>query len=107
MQRNWMVASIVALALVLPVAARAHEGHLHNVLGTITGVQGEEVAIKTAAGKPLTVVLSTKTTVTRGKERLDATALKIGERVSVAYLEQNKVMTAQAIKLGTVAAARK
>ena len=104
-KKLWLVPAMLAFALVLPAAARAHEGHLHNALGTITSVQGEQVALKLRDGKALTVVLSGKTTVTRGKDKLDATALKVGERVSVDYVEQNKVMTAQAFKLGTAAAA--
>jgi hypothetical protein len=52
-------------------------------------------------------MLDTKTAVTRGKEKLDAAALKIGERVSVEYMESNKMMMAQAIKLGATATAKK
>jgi len=53
------------------------------------------------------VMLDKKTTVTRGKEKLDATALKVGERISVDYMEQNKMMMAQAIKLSTTTATAK
>jgi hypothetical protein len=53
------------------------------------------------------VVIDKKTTITRGKEKLDATALIAGERVSVDYMEQNKTKTAHAIKLGTAPAAAK
>jgi hypothetical protein len=105
--RNWLVASVVAMALAFPVAARAHEGHMHKALGTITSVEGEHVGIKTTDGKTLTVMLDKKTTVTRGKDKLDASALKVGERVSVDYMEENKMMMAHAIKLGTTSATKK
>jgi hypothetical protein len=101
---NWIVALVLAAALVLPVVAGAHEGHVHKALGTISVINGEHVEIKTTDGKNLTVMLDKKTTVTRGKEKLDATALKVGERISVDYMEQNKMMMAQAIKLGTAPA---
>ena len=107
MTKRWIVGIVMLAALVLPGAARAHEGHVHKALGTIASVQGEHVAIKTTDGKTVSVVLDKKTTVTRGKDKLDATALKVGERVSVDYVEQNKIMTAQAFKLGTTAVARK
>jgi len=107
MQKNWMVWACLTAALVLPTVARAHEGHVHNALGTISSVQSEQVALTTRDGKTLTVVLNKKTAVTRGKDKLDASALKVGERVSVDYLEENKVMMAQTIKLGTASATRK
>ena len=104
MKTNWIVALAVTAALALPVVARAHEGHLHKALGTVASINGEHVEIKTTDGKNLTVMLDKKTTVTRGKEKLDATALKVGERISVDYMEQNKMMMAQAIKLSTTTA---
>ena len=83
MKSNW-IAAMVVTALISPAVTRAHEGHLHKALGSIASVQGENVEIKTTDGKTVTVTLDKKTTVTRGKEKLDATALKVGERVSVA-----------------------
>jgi hypothetical protein len=52
-------------------------------------------------------MLDNKTIVTRGKDKLDATALKVGERISVDYMEKNKMMMAQAIKLATATTAKK
>ena len=107
MKRNWLVALAITAALILPVVARAHEGHTHKALGTIASMQGEHVEIKTTDGKTITVTLDKKTTVTRGKDKLDATALKVGERVSVDYMEKNKMMMAHTIKLATATAAKK
>ena len=107
MKKHWIVALVMVAALALPIVARAHGGHLHKALGTIAGVQGAHVEIKTTDGKTITVMLDKKTTVTRGKDKLDATALKVGERISVDYMEENKMMMAQAIKLATATAARK
>ena len=105
--KNRLVAMLVVAALALPVVAGAHEGHTHKALGTISSVQGGQIEVKTTEGKNLTVMLDAKTTVTRGKDKLDATALKVGERVSVDYVEAKKVMTARAIKLGTTTVAKK
>lgn len=103
MKTNLIVALAIIAALAFPVAISAHEGHLHKALGTIAGIQGEHVQLKTTDGKDLTVMLDKKTTFTRGKEKLDATALKVGERISVDYMEENKMMMAHAIKLSTTA----
>ena len=99
--KNWMMVLVVAAALSLPSMARAHEGHMHKALGTISSIQGEHVEIKTTDGKTMMVMLDKKTTFTRGKEKLDATALKVGERISVDYMEENKMMMAHAVKLST------
>ena len=64
MKTNWIVALVLAAALVLPVVAGAHEGHVHKALGTISVINGEHVEIKTTDGKNLTVMLDKKTTVT-------------------------------------------
>ena len=106
MKSNW-IAAMVVTALISSAVICAHEGHLHKALGSIARVQGEHVEIKTTDGKTVTVMLDKKTTVTRGKEKLDATALKVGERVSVEYMESNKMMMAHAIKLGTPTATKK
>lgn len=107
MKKNWIVTLIMITALVFPVAARAHEGHVHKALGTIASVQGEHLAVKTTDGKTVTVMLDKTTTITRGKEKLDAASLKVGERVSVDYMEQNKMLMAHGIKLATTTAAKK
>jgi hypothetical protein len=107
MNRNWIVAALTSLVLALPLAVGAHEGHMHKALGTIVSVQADSVEIKTTEGKALTVVLDKKTAITRGKEKLDATALKAGERLSVDYMEQNKKMIAHAIKLAAISTASK
>src|ERR1044071_2372332 len=104
MTRNRVTAFVLATVLLLPVAALAHEGHMHKVLGTVSSVQGQHVMIKTTEGKDMTVMLDNKTEITRGKDKLDASALKVGERVSVDYMEEKGMMMAHAVKLGAAAA---
>ena len=105
--RNWLITFTLLTTLITPTMVRAHEGHLHKALGTIASVQGEHVQIKTTDGKTVTVMLDKDTTVTRGKTKLDATALKVGERVSVDDMEENKMLMAHVIKLATTTAAKK
>ena len=105
MSRRWILGLGLAAMLFLPVAARAHGGHMHKVMGTLSGVDGSQLAVKATDGKMVTVVLDAKTTITRGKAKLDPAALKTGERVSIDYMQEKNVNMAKAIKLGTAPAA--
>jgi hypothetical protein len=106
MTKTWRAVMVMVAALALPAAVLAHGGHLHKALGTIARIDGVHVDVKTTDGKTIMLVVDKKTAVTRGKDKLDATALKAGERVSVDYMEENKMMMARAIKLSTARAAK-
>ena len=99
MNRTWFAAMLVALTLIVPATLLAHAGHMHKALGTVTSVQSPHVEIKTTDGKTMTVMLDKDTTITRGSEKVDASAVKVGERVSVDYMEEKGMMMAHAIKL--------
>ena len=101
--KNWIGTLVLLAALSVATAALAHEGHMHKALGTVVSVQGEKLELKTTDGKPLTLVVDKTTTITRGKDKIEVTALKAGERVSVEYMEANKILTAHSVKLGTTA----
>ena len=105
MDKKWIVAVALAGALVAPVVARAHGNEVHKVTGTVSSVQGNHLMVTTAAGKTVMVMLDAKTTITRGKTKLDATALKAGERVVIAGTEEKEIVTAKTVKLGVVPAA--
>ena len=105
-RRYFLITAAAAAALLVPAAARAHEGHMHKVMGTVTSVTSPHVDIKTTDGKTVTVMLDKDTTVTRGKDKLDASAIAVGERISVDYMEQNKMLMAHAVKLGPAPAKR-
>jgi len=99
-----MAAAALAAALVVtPVFA--HEGHVHKVLGTVSSIDGNHVVVKTTDGKSVTVMLDSKTEITRGKEKLDAAALKVGQRVSIDAMQEKDMMMAHAIKLANAAPA--
>ena len=98
MTKKWMLAGLVAVSLVLPAAAWAHEGHAHKVLGTISAVQDNRVELKTPDGKVVTVTVNAKTTYARGRQKVDATALKVGDRV-VAEVASEKDMIATSVML--------
>ena len=102
-----IAALAVAAVLALPVVARAHEGHTHKVLGTVASAQAKQIEVKSTDGKVITVVFDARTAITRGKDKLDATALRVGERVSVDYTQTKNVNTAKTIKLGETPAPAK
>ena len=102
MKIQLVAAAVLTLTLVAPVMA--HEGHTHKVLGTVASVQAHQIEVKGTDGKVVTILLDAKTAITRGKDKLDAAALKVGERVSVDYTQAKNTNTAKAIKLGTAPA---
>ena len=107
MQKLITALVLAATIFVAPALVSAHEGHMHKILGTVASVQGNHLVVKTTDGKVVTVTLDAKTTFARGKVKLDATALKVGERVSVDYVQQKTVNTAKTIKLGETPVAAK
>lgn len=103
MKRSLILGVVLAAALVLPAAVRAHEGHIHKVMGTVTARDGNQVQLKTPDGKVVTVILNEKTTFARGKQKVDGTLVKAGERIVVDVLGE-KDMTAKAVALAVPAA---
>jgi hypothetical protein len=107
MKKTWITIMAVVVTLAVPALAGAHEGHEHKALGTVSVVNGNHVTVKTTDGKTIVLMLDDKTTVTRGKAKLDAKAVTVGERVSVGYMEENKMLMAHEIKLATTSPAKK
>jgi hypothetical protein len=105
--KKWTMIVVACLALMAPTVARAHEGHLHKALGTVSSIDGPHVVVKTSEGKSVTVMLDKETTIMRGKDKLDAAALKVGERVSIDYMEAKGMNMAHAVKLATASATAK
>ena len=105
MRMRWLVA--VLFVVTFATIGYAHEGHTHKILGTVTSVQGSHLDVKTTDGKVITITIDAKTAITRGQTKLDAAALKAGERVSVDYTQSKNVNTAKAVKLGEAPAAAK
>ena len=104
MIRTRVFAGLVALALLLPVAAFAHEGHAHKVMGTIETIAGNHLTVKTTDGKSAMVMVDAKTKITRGKAKLAAAALKVGDRIVAEGPESKEMVAAATIKVGEVAA---
>lgn len=107
MSRKWFIGMVLAAMLAIPAVGWAHAGHTHKVMGTVSSIQGNHVEVKTTDGKVVMVMLDEKTAISRGKTKLDATALKVGERVSIDAMEEKGMMMAEAVKLSAAPAAKK
>jgi hypothetical protein len=103
MSRKWIVRGALFAILVLPAVARAHEGHVHKIMGTVTVRHDNQFEVKTTDGKTVTILMNGKTSVLRGKSKVDLTAVKPGERVVVDIGDGKEPVTAREIKLGEAA----
>jgi hypothetical protein len=45
MNKKWIAAVVLVGALVVPAVARAHEGHAHKVMGTVSSVEGNNIMV--------------------------------------------------------------
>jgi hypothetical protein len=104
MNKKWIIAVAIAVALVVPTVARAHEGHAHKVMGTVSSVEGNNVMVKTTDGKTVMVMLDGKTKITQGKTKVAASALKVGDRVVAEGPEEKEMIMAATVKLGDASA---
>ena len=104
MNRTWIVAVALAGLLVVPAIAGAHEGHSEKVLGTVSSTDGKNLMVKTTAGKTVMVMMDAKTKITQGTTKLDAKALKVGDRVSATGPEEKEMIMAETVKLGAAPA---
>ena len=104
MSKTWFVGALLVAALAVPAAVRAHEGHAHKVMGTVEARQDDRLQLKTTDGKVVTVVVNDKTKFARGKQKVDAAALKVGERVVIEIVGE-KDMTAKVVTMAAPAPA--
>jgi len=106
--KHWTIGIVIlTVALLAPSFALAHEGHAHKVMGTVSSVQGNSLMVKTTDGKTVMVMLDNKTKVTQGKTKLDASALKVGDRVVAEGPEEKAMIMATSVKVGEASAAAK
>jgi NADPH-dependent glutamate synthase beta subunit-like oxidoreductase len=104
-----MAVLAVVVALGSPSAIRAHEGHAHKVLGTVSAVTANQLDVKTTDGKSVAIALDAKTIYRQGKAKADRTILKIGERVVVDAIQPEgaKTMTATTVQMAAPPTAAK
>ena len=106
--KQWLMVVVLAAAVVIPGRVMAHEGHAHKVMGTITAIDGSHLTVKTTDGKSAMVMLDAKTKVTQGKNKVEPTSLKVGDRIVAEGPEEKSMVMAATVKVGAAqtAAAR-
>jgi hypothetical protein len=102
MTRRTLLAAI-ALVGASFVPALAHEGHDHKVLGTVTEITETHVTVRAVKDGAISVIAFAPTTkVTRGRVKLAASDIKVGDRVVVNIGSGKAPLTAKAVELGGV-----
>lgn len=97
----------LALAAAPLTSAFAHEGHDHKLLGTITEVAADRLVVRaTKDGAVSSIALVATTKITRGKTKLSAGDLKVGDRVVVNIGSGKAPLTAKAVQVGAAATTR-
>ena len=94
--------AIVSLVL-LPTIAAAHGGEEH-VTGTVTKISDTSVTVKTTAAKAVEVGFDAKTTYARGKQPIQKTDIKVGDRIVIHAAEVNEKLVAHTVEIGATTA---
>lgn len=95
--RRIMIATLLVAAIA--TTTLAHNGHIHNFLGTVKSVDESHLVIITPDANDAAFVLTPKTAYTREGKPASRTDLRSGLRVAVHVDEDGKTVTS--IKIGT------
>ena len=104
MNRIWIAAVALLVTCAVPAVSFAHGGHAHKVMGTVSNIDGQSLMVKTTDGKTVTVVMDAKTKITRGQVKVDATSVKVGERIVAEGAEDKTNIMATSVQLPAPAA---
>jgi hypothetical protein len=103
-------AAIAALAIGGLTPLVAHEGHDHQVLGTVTMAAPDHVMLKDKDNKNVTVHLTAETKVMKDKKAIEVEDIKAGVRVVITattVTEKNvEKMVAKQVELGAAQPAK-
>jgi len=100
MNMKWAVAMVLTAALVSPAAPRAHPGHTHKIMGTVTARDDKHMEVKTPGGENLSIEVNAKTVVTRDKRKVGLAEVQIGRRVVVDIGDGEDPLIAREIQVG-------
>ena len=100
--RSRVTAVLLAGAVAVPAYVRAHEGHEHKAMGKVTALDAAHIEVEGQDGKKTSVQLTPETKYMNGKTVVTAADVKVGQRVVVVYVEDEKakVLTAKQVLLG-------
>jgi len=92
------ISSLTLVVIFIAGALLAHGGHVHNYLGTVKSVAGDQLVVTTRDGKDVSFTLTNKTAYLREGKTASRSDLSRGTRVSVRVAEDGKTVTS--IKFG-------
>lgn len=99
--------ALFTLTLASGAVLRAHEGHDHKIMGTITMAAADHLMLKDKDGKAVTIQV-TKDTKVKSKPAVKVEEIKVGTRVVVtATMEKDKSLKAKTIEVGVAPGAAK
>jgi hypothetical protein len=106
---NRRMAFVLGLALsgLIVATAWAHEGHIHTIMGTVMDRDAHSLQVKTPGGETLTIAITDKTTVVRGKQKAAIADVQKGARVVVGIGNGEDPLMAGEIRIGAAAAVKK
>jgi hypothetical protein len=90
----------LGVALIAPRFARAHDGHIHKVMGTVTARDAKHLEVKTPSGEVLSIAITPKTSATRDKRKVPLGEVQIGRRVVVEIGNGEDPLKAGVIQVG-------
>lgn len=99
MARRPLIAAAVLIVLAVPPAL-AHDGHAHLIMGTVTARGDKDVKVKTPSGEVLTIAITEKTAVLRGKQKARVADVEVGRRVVVDIGNGEDPLIAREIRVG-------
>jgi hypothetical protein len=102
MTSNRLIVLIIA-AVTFPIAAAAHDGHAHIVMGTVTSVDAKRFGVKTPSGEILAIAITEKTSVLRDKKKAALREVQVGRRVVVDIGNGEDPLVAREIQVGVAA----
>ncbi|HEY3825855.1 MAG TPA: hypothetical protein VGL82_14925 [Bryobacteraceae bacterium] len=98
------IAFLIAALLIASGATLLAHGGFDHVIGTVSGLNGKVLTVKTAKGN-VDVKLDDKTEISKGNGKAQAADLKSGLRVVVDIPEGSKDNIAHSVKIGATAPA--
>jgi hypothetical protein len=102
------MALFAALMIVLGATRlRAHDGHAHTIMGTVTARDARHLEVKTPSGENLSIAITAKTAVVRQKRKVSMTEVQVGRRVVVDIGNGEDPLIAREIQVGVAQVATK
>ncbi|MGH9384265.1 MAG: hypothetical protein ACRD2N_08290 [Vicinamibacterales bacterium] len=93
-----LILAALAFTLVLPGVVRAHPGHDHKIMGTITAVDATHIVLKATDGSEKSIQIVPTTMFKKGKAKGAATDLKVGLRVVVSIADEKEPLKAKEVQ---------